>query len=68
MVITPLLLVEFDTGQPGRTATTPTLSVPKAISVGYRQEEAVICHVGRQENGADGDGWIWGVYTVSVLR
>lgn len=51
VVITVLLLVELDTGQPARTATTQTLSVPEAISGGYRQEEAAICQAMRQMGG-----------------
>lgn len=42
MLITVLVLVELDTGQVEKTASTQTLSVPEAISGRSRQEKAVI--------------------------
>ena len=53
MVIIVLLLVELDTGQRERKATSQTVSFPEAISGGYRKEGADTCqgirHPGRRE-------------------
>lgn len=49
LVITALLLEKLNTGLQAKTATAQKLSVPKAISGGYRQEEAVICQHTRQQ-------------------
>lgn len=47
------LLEKLNSGLKGaKTATAQTLSVPKAISGGYQQEEAVICQHKRQDNTA----------------